>query len=402
MNITTFKQDITGIMHGTTLNQIQNINGVINRACRKLLLDVDPQETKRTVPITNPLYDQVYDYAIPSDLKGNCVIDIKPQVQRTLMDNFQQQYNKDFDLSKAFTLQDGFTINFNGSVKTIRINATNLNQGITINGVDSITSNGTWVASGDASTLTNDTINNAAGSGAIKFNLAASGSQGLLTNSTMSAVDMTAHEDVSSLFYYVYLQTASVFTSVRLRWGSDSTNYWESTATTDSQGNAFVNGWNLIQANWSSATQTGSPDVTAVDYVQVAYNYNGTAQTGCELDNIVSRLGTIYNIEYYSKYLFRDSITSAFQETVTDDSNLINLDTESYNLLLYQTAFLIAQQMQGQDALRFDANYWGNQYNEVLSKYKARYKSEITKPRTQYYTQPNASFRRFFGTRYWY
>lgn len=402
MNITTLKGELVGLLHGTTLNQVQGLNGIINRAARQILLDIDPQETKRTVQITNPLYDQVYDYAVPTDLKGNRVIDIKPQVQRTLRDRFSQQYNQDFDIYKNYTLTNGFTINFNGAAKTIKIDARNLNTGLTINEADSPTSNGTWTGSGTASDLTQETVNFAAGSGAIKFNLSNAGTVGYLENSTMSAIDMTAHENVSSIFYYVYIPTASAFTSFTIRWGSDSSNYWEGTSTTCQDGTSFQNGWNLLKVDWVNATKTGTPDVTAVNYVRVAFTYDGTTQTGCELDNIVSRKGVIFNIEYYSKYLFRDSSTNAFQETVTDDSNIINLDTETVNLLLYQVAYLIAQQMQGSDALRFDAQYWANLYQEDLKRYKGLYKSEVQKPQTKYYRQPNPSYRKFFGIRYWY
>lgn len=403
MNITTFKGEAIGLFHGTTLNQIQGFDGIINRAARQILLDIDPQETKRTLPLASPIYDQVFDYACPVDLKGNRVIDIKPQVQRTLRENFGQVYNKDFDIGKEYVVNSMFTTNFNGSIKTLRIDAPNVNNGLVLNSVDSSTINGTWVASGTASNITNETVNYAAGSGSIKFDLAASGgaTTGILTNSTMQAIDMTAHLNQSSLFFYVYLQTASVFSSFDLRWGSDASNYWTANATVTQSNTTFENGWNLIQVNWVNATKVGSPVVTAVNYVQVRYNYDGTAQTGCGLDNIVSQLGKIYQIEYYSKYLFRNHLTNAFQETVTDNANLINLDTESYNLLLYKTAFMVAQQMQGADALRFDATYWDNQYNLALNRYKGLYKSEVTKPRAQYYRQPSVSYRRFFNRRFW-
>ncbi len=54
-NVQDLKNDLTGILHGTTTNQIQNLDGVINRAARQLLLDVDPQETKRIVELPKGL-----------------------------------------------------------------------------------------------------------------------------------------------------------------------------------------------------------------------------------------------------------------------------------------------------------------------------------------------------------
>jgi hypothetical protein len=196
----------------------------------------------------------------------------------------------------------------------------------------------------------------------------------------------------------VYLPTASDFTSVGLRWGSSSANYWSSTATTTHEGTTFQNGWNLIRYDWSSASSTGTPDSSAVNYLRITYNYNGTAQTAVRLDSIISRLGTIMDIEYYSKFLFRDASTGAFQETVTADTNLINLDTESYNLFLYLVARFCAQQNQGANS-GFDETYFRTLYEADLAKYTARYKSELQKPQSRYYSIPNRSATRFIGRR---
>lgn len=398
-DVLALKQDLIAVLHGTSLNQIQSIDALIYRAARDVLMDVDPQETIKTVQFANPLYDQVYDYAIPVDLKGNSVIDIRPQVNRTPLDIFGQQYNQAFDVSKAFSLAPSFTINFNGSVKTIRINAPQLNTGITINEADSTTSNGTWTATARASNLQTDNLNFVAGSGSLSFDLSAggAGSTGYLEDSTMVPVDLTTHLNQGQIFLYTYLPVGSDFSNINIRFGSSSANYYSINATADFAGNAFQNGWNLIAFDFSSATTTGTPDITAVDYVRVTWTYNGTAQTSVRLDNIVSRLGSIFEIEYYSKYFFRDAITLAFQETVTDDSNLINLDTETYDLLFHKLGSYAVQQQQGLDATFFDSPWFENKYQETLARYKAKYKSQLQKPQATYYKQPNPNYSRYFG-----
>jgi hypothetical protein len=365
MSITTLEGELEGILHGTSLNHITNIYGIIDRAGRQLLLDIDPQETKRLSQMTNPIFNSVYDYTIPTDLKGNKVIDLRPQVNRYKRDNYTQTYNKNFDINKDWSLAPSFTIQHNTGVKTIRINNKMLPMGATLDTATSITGNGTWAVDGTTATdLTTDDVQFVAGSSSLKFNLAASGSTGYIQNSTLTAVDLTDYQGQSTIFYYVYLPTASNFTSLNIRWGSDTSNYWTSTATTDFFGNALVNGWNLIAANWNAATtKVGSPVYTAVDYVRISYNYDGTAQTGVKLNNIVCRLGNILEIEYYSKYLFRNASTGAWQETVLDDSDLINLDTESFNALVYLTALYCVQQALGQDATS-DINFFQMKYDE--------------------------------------
>lgn len=398
-NITTLKEDLEGMMHGTTLNQITNLDLMINRAARQVLMDIDPQETKRIVPFADPIFNGVYDYACPSDLKGNKVIDIRPQVARQPGDVYSQTYNRTFDVTKGYTNSPEFTINFNTALKTIRMSSPQLLQGITLNTADSITSNGTWAATASASNLTVDDVNYVSGMSSLQFDLAAAGSTGYLENSTMNSVDLSDQENQSSLFLYTYLPDASDFTNVIIRWGTDSSNYWTRTATTTQQGTVFQDGWNLLQFTWAGATEVGTPDSSDIGYLRVTWTYNGDAQTAVRLNNISSILGTILEIEYYSKYMFRDSTTGAFQETVTDDSNLINLDTETYNLLTYQVGLLATQQQSGAEG-GSDISFFAALYVNALNRYKSMYKSELTKPQDTYYNMPNNNYRRWFGTRW--
>lgn len=384
------------MLHQTQLNQITNIDGLINRAARKLLLDVDPQETKRTVEFVNPIFNSVFDYPIADDVKGNKLIDIFPQVRRIPRDIWSQAYNQAFDVAKQniWTLQDMFTMNFNSGLKTIKINAPLLNAPNILNQIDSITSNGTWAAGGTASNLALNNSNFVQGSGSLQFDTTVGA--GYIENSTMSAVDLTTHLNQSSLFVWVYVPTGANLTSVQLRFGSSSSNYYYLTVTTNQQGTAFVNGWNLCQFQWSSVSTTGTPVVTAIKYARITLTMTGT-NTAVKVNGLNSILGTILAYSYYSKYIFRDASTGAFQETVTDDSNLINLDTESFNLLFNQVAYLAFQQQQGLDATFYDGSMFNTEYQTGVQKYKSMYKSEVQKPQTTYYAQPNKSYGRFIG-----
>lgn len=399
-SVTNLKADLNGILHGTTTSQITGLDNLINRAARQVLMDVDPNETIRLSSLTNPVFDQVFDYAAPADLKGEKVIDIRPQVNRTPRDRWSQKYSEDFDINKDYTLQPNFNTNWNGAVKTLRIDSPQLNTGILLNNASSLTSNGTWTATAPASNLTVDNVNFFNLPSSLKFDLAALGSVGYLENSTMNAQDLTSHRAQSSFFLYTYLPTAANYTNLILRVGSDSSNYWTFTATTTHEGNAFTNGWNLIRFDWTAtSTVVGSPVVTAIDYLRVSWTYNGTADVGVRLNGIYSRLGTILQIMYYSKYLFRDASTLAFKETTTADTDLINLDTDSYNLLLFLVALYCTQQMVGTDT-RYDTDFFTGEYQRTLQRYQALYKSQIKKPQISYYKMPKPGMSRYFGNRW--
>lgn len=396
-SITTLSADLEGVLHGTTTNQITNLFGVYNRAARQLMLDVDPQETKRIVEFTNPIFFEVYDYACPTDLKGNKVIDIRPQTTRYPRDIYSQAYNQAFDVAKSWSWNNDFTINFNTAIKTIRVNSPFLPQGTIVNQATGVTDNGTFSTGGGATGIVNNNINFINFGGSLQFNLSAGPATGYIENSTMSAQNLSSQLNQGTEFVFVYLPVAANFTSVELRWGSSAGNYYSRSVTTNQQGNAFINGWNQLAFNWNGATVVGAPNASAINYLRLTFTYNTTLQTGVLVNTFASRMGAILELEYYSKFLFRDAITGAFQETVTANSNLINLDTESYNLLFNQAAYLAVQQQQGLDASFYDGNFFLTQYKEGVARYQSMYKSELQKPQSIYYAKPNPSYTRFFG-----
>lgn len=399
-NVSAMKQDLAGVLHGTTTNQITGLNNLINRAARTLLLDVDPQETKRTLEFVNPIYNSVYDYPISADVKGNKIIDIKPQGNRQPWQVWSQAYNQAFDVWKRGFFANSrnmFTMNFNTGIKAIRINAPCLNIPVAINQAESTNDNGVWSTAGTASNIQTNNTNFIQGIGSVQFD-AATGAASIV-NSTMASVDLSNVMNQSSLFVWVYIPTGSNLASVSLQWGFDASNYYSLTVAQNQQGVAFQNGWNLCQFIWNNSATVGVPDPSAISFLQVILDVTAD-MPACLVNGIDSILGTILSYEYYSKYMFRDAITGAFQETVTDDSNLINLDTESYNLLFNLVAFMSMQQQQGLDALFYDANFFGQQYQTGLAEYKAAYKSETQKPQSTYYAEPYKGYGRYLGRFY--
>jgi hypothetical protein len=394
MTITTLLNDLSSVIHGTTANKIPNIYGHINRAARALLLDVDPKETTRIVSLAQ-VFNDVYDYAIPVDVKGDRITDIRPQAGRTPSDIFVQDYATTFDSLKSLNLSNAIYTQWNTGVKTLRIEAATLKTPLVITDTSSTTG---WTVTTGAQNLSLDTSNNVAGGGALTFDLAAGSATGSIQISTLSPIDMTDSVNIDTEFFWVYLPTGASITNLILKWGSDYTaNYYTSTVTTTQQGTAFQNGWNLIAMPWVSASKVGTPTLTAYDSVQLTVTYNSTLQTGVKFCNLTSNRGYILECQYYSKYLFRNPTTNAFQETVvdnTDDNKLINLDTESYNLLFNKTAFYVAQALQGADS-SYDATLWDTEYTQALKRYRAQNPSEAMKKAEFYYKPPKKAFGRF-------
>jgi hypothetical protein len=397
-SITNLLNDISGVVHGTTTNKIPNVYNVINRAASSVLLDVDPKETQRILQLSQ-VFNSVYDYAAPPDLKGDRLIDVRPQAGRTPADIFTQGYETSFDANKGFSWDKKVYTQWNTGIKTLRIQAPELTAPVTLTDTSTITG---WAATTGASTITLDSTNNVAGGGALVFNLLAGQSSGYVEISTLNPVDYTSYLNQSYGFLWVYLPSGAAMTSVDVRWGTSSSAYYNYTATATQQGTAFQNGWNLLAFPWSLATVTGSPTITSIKYVRVTFNYNSALQTGVKICNLTFNLGYIFEAVYYSKYMFRDPSTNAFQERVvdsTDNGKLINLDTEAWPLMFNKTAFFVAQSLQGADA-EYDAQYWDTEYQKSLKRYIGLNPAEAMIKAEVYYKPGNKSYNKL-GSGIW-
>jgi hypothetical protein len=153
---------------------------------------------------------------------------------------------------------------------------------------------GTWEAdttNSDALNVTVDTIEKQEGSASLNFDIDVSQSgnnKATIQNTTLDQQDLSTYEDLGSWLVEVYIPDTANFTSFTLYWGSDTSNYWSTTVTTDIDGSAFSDGWNKLKLDWNSATKTSSPDVTAIDYVGYDFNYGAPQvdDTDFRIDNL--------------------------------------------------------------------------------------------------------------------
>lgn len=343
--------DLAGIIHGGSTNKITNLNALHWRAGRNIISKIDPLGTQRRVNMPDTLYDDVFDYALPSDFKE--IIDLRPQVNRKDSDNFTGRFSEHFDLKKEIE-NDMIQILSEEAVRKIRIKKDIFPSPVVINAMNDLTDNGSWGAFGTSTGVAQDTIFKISGSGSIRFNAVATGDG--IQNSTMSEVDLIDHDEVSRLFYWVYLPDASLATSMGLLWGNDlTTNFWTGVvATSQFDGTAFRNGWNLVGFAWEDATESGTVDPEKIDSIRMIYN--GTAQNNIRIDALTSSIGEIFEIVYYSKFLWRTA-ANVFIEKPTAADDIVNLDEDAYNIYINELGFLASQQLQGEDS-SFDTTFF--------------------------------------------
>ena len=145
-------------------------------------------------------------------------------------------------------------------------------KSIVADALTSLTNDGTWSAVGDAVSLVADLKEYYTGNGSLKFNIdedADTADYAGIINTTKGVKDLTDFEDRSYFILDVYLPTAADINTIELLWGSDITNYWSLTASAPVDSASFKDGWNRVKFEWSSATETLAPDVSAIDYYEI-------------------------------------------------------------------------------------------------------------------------------------
>ena len=383
------KADLEGVLHSTDISKVRNPYNLYWRAARNLLTMIDPDETIRIAQIANAIHDEIYDYTIASDTKGKKIIDIRPQVGRTKADSFSQRLSREFDKYKT---KGTFQVRNNGRTKSLRLSAEISGSPKTLHGMDSLTANGTWAEGGDATNLTLDELQYIYGSAALNFDLNAAGSVGYIEISDMTDVDLSDHDEVGAIFVNVYIPDPDIITNFIMRWGNDSSNYWSATVTSPHDQDSFKTGWQILKFEWNGATETGTVDPETIDYLRFSVTYDGTAETDIRVDKITCSNGEIYEQEYYSEYLFQSS-SGTWKAKPTDETDILNLDEDGYNLFLFECGMAACQQMQGLDA-RADLKYCQkelgiddnrNIIGGLYLKYVTDHPSQARRPRSTYY-----------------
>jgi hypothetical protein len=221
-------------------------------------------------------------------------------------------------------LEDAFSIDLSGGVRTLIINHISQYPATTANGCDDLSNeNGTWAidqVNSDATNLLLDTVvYQLPVTASLVFDIIVGQSvnnKATIYNNGLQNLDCTQFYNIGNWVFWVYLPSVTNFSSVTFFWGSDTlatpatkANYYTASATTDYMGNAFIQGWNRISIPWLGCSVVGTPNYTTIQYVQVDYNYTGsqTSLTSWRLDNILIIRPEPLTLYYQSWYVGKNA-----------------------------------------------------------------------------------------------
>lgn len=325
-----------------------------NKACIDVLSEIDLRSAIRRTPLAPNLFDDIFEYTAPTDLKADKIIDIQPQVKRGRFDEWVLVDPQEFDRKKEDRRVDRFgdpivlkntqwlgdnlcAVSSYDFLRKVLVSRPVDDDEIVISEFDAL---GDWVAFGDAENIEVNSDDYVKGSRSLQYDISsAGGTTAGIQNSLVDAVDITLYLGTGSVFIWAFLTSKTNVTNFKFKVGNSSGDYYLMTATTDHAGNVFQNGWNLLRFDLSGKSTTGSPDETACTYFSIYMTKAGAkiSEQAYRFDWLVFKRGEHFYLHYYSKYGWQTA-AGVYIEKSTTGTDLLNVDTDEYNLILSKTA----------------------------------------------------------------
>ncbi len=377
------KDSIAGLLSGTDLDKVTNLNGALERAARKLVQKADIPEATEVTALT--LYDNVFDYLAPTKIFGGALIDLYPQgVDRTYSEDSTKLPIQLFDRSKHY-LPSGNKVTFkwDKGVPIVSVSSSRPDASVTI---DPMNNDDDWTVGGSLSGLAEDATVFYESPKSLRFLLTGSDT-GTLTKTLSSALNLSTYEDVAVGFLAIRIPdgaTASNLTSVAVRLGSSASAYDEVSNTEGFLGSFVAGKWLLVALDFSTATPTGTPDWTALDYLQVRIAHTGTF-TNFRVGGFFLSLPSPHEMLYQTPALFLND--GALSLTITDNDDQIILNDSAYILYEHEAALTIAiQNKQKEQAKEMRAILYGGEGDIGLyAQYRADNPSQELRTIGRYY-----------------
>lgn len=347
----------------------------INRAARMVNSELDLRGAKRRSTITPFIFDSIYDYTCPSDLKDYAIIDLIPQGDRVINSRVKLVPPEYFDRKKG---KENLmvTVTDDDFVRKLRVDIAVNDTVLTVSTFDSLTAGGgTWAAFGDATAVAVDTDYKVKGAASLRYDLVGSGTTAGIVNSTLTSIDISDYINNGSGTVWAYINSTTNLTNFILRIGSSASDYYEMTATSQSDSTAFQNGWNLLRFSFSGKTTTGSPTSTAIDYVALYQTKtSGKSDDGYRFDDLLLHTGEIYDIFYYSNYPWQN-VSGTYIENSTADTDYLVATVEEVDIIVMRAKMEVNRELRDWEQFKFAQA----DYIQMVDRYRKRVKTERLK-----------------------
>jgi len=343
-NVGELKAGVQGLLQNINLSKVTNLNGAIEAAARVVVQQADVPEASGKESLT--LYGGVDYYLAPSTIFGSAINLIRRQGDSSSpLDVNIKVPMETFTLGKH-RFPNGYMmdVEYDNGTALLGISTPIPTPKVVLDQMNATTG---WTAAGSASNLTADYTVYYQAPASLRFLLTGS-STGTLTKTLTSPVNLSSYEDVGVAFLAIRIPdgaTASNLTSVALKLGSSASAY-DSVSSTEGFLGAWTAGdWLLVALNFQSSSSTGTPDWSAIDYIQVSLAHTATL-TNFRVGGLWISLPSPNEILFQSSAIFMASGAAPLQ-TITGDGDTVILNDAAYTLLEHESALRIAIQQGG-------------------------------------------------------
>lgn len=325
------------------------------------------------ITVTGDYLDSNVKYPAPADLDHLIAVspdDFSIKIDPKTPEEFKRMYERGQSNILSEELADG--------VKTLYLKFNGKHKAITVNSASSKDGNGDWTADSDALNVTTDNKIYKEFSGSVNFDIDVSQSANNYAGvyvANMSAVDLEDEADKAHFLVDFYIPDKTYITSFDLFWGSSDAAYWTKNVTTQINGGAFKNGWNVLDFDWSLATKVGSPDSAAIDYIQIRINYSASQgdDTDFRVNYIRAVLPESVDYRYSTAYIAKNTGGSYIDEIgATNDVMLFSgTDTKFMKAVISGCLY----QLFGDDNQKEGAkqNEWERKFEEDIFRLEGEY-----------------------------
>ena len=338
----------------------------------------------RTLPwqkreTTIDIYSNVFKYPLPSDFSSF----IKPG---EALGVYPESIHKTYTRPQEFYTNDNmnFALSWERDTEYLLARLTGTAD-LKFEGFDDEASE--YTIAGDGSNGQKDTTNFREGTGSLRFDILDATNETTIVRNKSGVIDISEFINLGKLFTKLYMPTA--ITSVSIKYGNDSANYYEISAVTAQFTNDdFEAGaWNEIAFDMQNTVETGVVDNTNIDYFEVIIDNTGVTDTNFRIDGLDFRLPTNLRMPYNAnKIIEKASGSDIYLNTVDAGVNAIIWGQDWQELLQWKVNELVSMFKFRDTEL---ANYCKMMYESDIIDFNNRYPSEEARNSNTYYRQAN-------------
>ena len=336
------QNSVAGILSGTNLNNVTNLFVAFERAERITANRLDVPEASGRANYM--LYGGVYQYLAPDEIFGGAVNAMVPQGIAQQPWDYSYKVPVDiFNRTKAY-LPNGYmlTFEYDEGQGIIGVSTPNVIPQVLIDPMNATTD---WTAAGTASGLVQDISVFYQQPASLRF-LQGTG-VGTLTKTLSNPFSLSTYEDVGVAFLAIMIPEGTdpaTLTGIELKLGSSSGDYNNVSEIEGFLGTWTAGNFLLVAFDFAGASQTGTPDWSAIDYVQVSLTSTGNI-VNMRVGGLFISLPAAHQLLFQTPAIFKDN--GVVSSSIVDNQTEIILNPAAYVIYEHECAKAVAMQMSG-------------------------------------------------------